>query len=227
MDAGPGRLYLLTVTVANSPATGQPTISGTAQVGQTLTAGTSEISDVDGLTNVTYSYQWLADDADIAGATATTYTLADADEGKAIKVRVSFTDDAGFNETLTSAATEAVSFAVQQQVANSPATGAPTISGTAQVGETLTADTTGIADDDGLDNVSYSYQWVANDGNVDTDIMDATDSAYTLVAPDEGKDHQGEGLVHRRRGERGDPDQYRHELGGGTRQHRRNWSADD
>ena len=187
VSAGPGRLYLLVVTVANSPATGQPTISGTAQVGQTLTAGTSEISDVDGLTNVTYSYQWLADDADIAGATATTYTLADADEGKAIKVRVSFTDDAGFNETLTSSATQAVSFAVQQQVANNPATGAPTISGTAQVGEMLTADTTGIADDDGFDNVSYSYQWVANDGNVDTDIMDATDSAYTLVAPDEGK----------------------------------------
>ena len=31
--------------------------------------------------------------------------------------------------------------------ANSPATGAPTISGTAQVGETLTADTTGEIDD--------------------------------------------------------------------------------
>ena len=29
----------------------------------------------------------------------------------------------------------------------------------AQVGETLTADTTGIADADGLTNVSYSYQW--------------------------------------------------------------------
>ena len=181
--AGPGRLYLLAVTVANSPATGQPTINGTAQVGQTLTAGTSEISDVDGLTNVTYSYQWLADDADIAGATATTYTLADADEGKAIKVRVSFTDDAGFNETLTSAATEAVSFAVQQQVANSPATGAPTISGTAQLGEMLTADTTGIADDDGLDNVSYSYQWLADDA----DIAGATATTYTLADADEGK----------------------------------------
>ena len=36
---------------------------------------------------------------------------------------------------------------------NSPATGAPTISGTAQVGETLTADKSGIADADGLSNV--------------------------------------------------------------------------
>ena len=41
---------------------------------------------------------------------------------------------------------------------NNPATGAPTISGTAQVGQTLTADVTGIADEDGLDNVSYAYQ---------------------------------------------------------------------
>ena len=171
----------------NSAATGAPTISDTAQVGETLTADTAGIADDDGLDNVSYSYQWLADDADIAGATATTYTLADADEGKAIKVRVSFTDDAGFNETLTSAATEAVSFAVQQQVANSPATGAPTISGTAQVGETLTADITSIADDDGLDNVSYSYQWIANDGGTDADISGETDATYTLVADDVGK----------------------------------------
>ena len=46
------------VTVVNTPATGAPTIAGTAQVGQTLTASTTGISDHDGLTNVTYSYQW-------------------------------------------------------------------------------------------------------------------------------------------------------------------------
>ena len=55
------------------------------------------------------------------------------------------------------------------------------------MGETLTADTTGIADTDGLTDVSYSYQWVANDGTIDTDIPDATDAAYTLVADDEGQ----------------------------------------
>ena len=179
-------------TAPNSPATGAPTISGTDQVGETLTADTTGIADADGLSGATFSYQWVASDrssdTDIADATDSTYTLVAADEGKTIKVRVSFTDDAGTDETLTSTETEAVSFAVQQQVANNPATGTPTISGTAQVGETLTANTTGIDDDDGLDNnVDYSYQWVANDGNVDTDIMDATDSAYTLVAPDEGK----------------------------------------
>ena len=92
----------------NSPATGAPTINGTAQVGETLTADTSDIADDDGLNNVLYEYQWLADDSEIAGATSLTYTLADTDEGKAIKVQVSFTDDAGNEETLTSAATDAV-----------------------------------------------------------------------------------------------------------------------
>ena len=71
---------------SNSQATGEPTISGTPQVGQTLTASTSGISDDDGLTNVSYSYQWLADDTDIDGATNSTYTLQSSDNGKVIKV---------------------------------------------------------------------------------------------------------------------------------------------
>ena len=170
----------------NSPATGAPTISGTPQVGQTLTADTSGISDSDGLTNVTYGYQWVANDGtsdtDIAGATDSTYILVAADEGRTIKVQVSFTDDAANAESLTSAATATV-----DPAPNSPATGAPTISGTAQVGEILTADTSGIADTDGLANVSYSYQWIANDGTSDTAISGATNSTYTLVAADEGK----------------------------------------
>ena len=183
-----------TATIAatpNSPATGAPAVTGTAQVGETLTADTSGIADTDGLTNVAYNYQWIANDGtadtDIQNATGPTYTLVSADEGKTIKVRVSFTDDAANEETLTSTATEAVSFAVQQQIANSPATGAPAVTGTAQVGKTLTADTTGIADTDGLTNVSFSYQWVANDGTVDTNITDATDSTCTLAADDVGK----------------------------------------
>ena len=83
----------------DTPATGAPTIGGTAQVGETLTADTSGIADADGLTNSTFSYQWVANDggtdADIAGETDAIYTLVADDEGKTIKVRVSFTDDAG------------------------------------------------------------------------------------------------------------------------------------
>ena len=51
---------------------------------------------------------------------------------------------------------------------NNLATGVPTITGAAQVGETLTADTSGIADKDGLENVSYSYQWLTSrDAEID------------------------------------------------------------
>ena len=63
----------------NSLATGAPTVTGTAQVGEILAADTSGIADPDGLTNVAYGYQWLADDADISGATGASYTLAAAD----------------------------------------------------------------------------------------------------------------------------------------------------
>ena len=162
----------------NSPAAGVPTISGTAQVGETLTADTSGISDADGLTNASFSYQWLSDDANISGATGSTYTLVDTDKGKAVKVRVSFTDDEGNDETLTSTATAAV-----EARPNRPATGAPSITGKTHVGATLTVDTSGISDADGLTNASFSYQWLSDDA----DVSGATGSTYTLVDTDEGK----------------------------------------
>ena len=92
----------------NTAATGEPTISGTPQVDETLTADTSAISDEDGLSNVSYQYQWLRDDADIAGQTNSTYRLVSADQDKTIKVRVTFRDDADNAESLTSMATTAV-----------------------------------------------------------------------------------------------------------------------
>ena len=96
---------------ANTAATGEPTISGTAQVGETLTAVTTGITDADGLTSPTYTYQWIRVDADgtsneaeISGEIAATYTLADDDEGKKIKVKLSFTDDLNGEEERTSGA---------------------------------------------------------------------------------------------------------------------------
>ena len=163
----------------NAPATGAPTISGAAQVGETLTADTSGIADEDGLSNPTFKYEWLADDTAIQSARDGSYTLANADESKTVRVRVSFTDDEGNEETLTSAATDTVAAATQP---NNPATGAPAISGTAQVGETLTTDTSGIADEDGLDNAAFAYQWTAGGA----DIEGATGASYTIIAEDEG-----------------------------------------
>ena len=164
----------------NTPATGAPTISGTAQVGETLTVDTSGIADADGLTGATFSYQWMSSrDTEIQGATDATYTLVAADVGKTVKVRVSFTDDASNEESLTSAATDTVA-----PPPNTPATGAPTISGAAQVGQTLAAETSGITDADGLTNVSYSYQWLSSR---DTEVQGETGSTYSLQAADAGK----------------------------------------
>ena len=90
-----------------NPPTGAPTISGTAEPGQTLTADVSGIADADGLTSATFTYQWVSydgnADTDIQGATDSTYTLVPADEGRAFRVRVSFTDDDGNRQSLTSA----------------------------------------------------------------------------------------------------------------------------
>ena len=97
----------------NTQAEGAPRIQGDPDVGETLSADTTSISDADGLEGATFGYQWLSGDAEIDGATGPTYTVVSGDESKAITVRVDFTDDAGNEESLTSAATAAVSAGLQ------------------------------------------------------------------------------------------------------------------
>ena len=92
----------------NSPATGPPSIRGEARVGSTLRASLSELHDPDGLSGATFRYQWLADDTEIKGATGRIYTPDADDVGRAVTVRVSFRDDAGNEESLTSEPTAAV-----------------------------------------------------------------------------------------------------------------------
>ena len=105
-DLGTKVRVRLSYAAPTGPATGKPEITGTIEVGETLTADTSRIADGDGLTSVSYTYQWIrvdgTNESNIAGATGSSYTLVGADEGKGIRVRVSFTDDAGNPETLTS-----------------------------------------------------------------------------------------------------------------------------
>ena len=115
----------------NVPATGVPAIVGVPSTGETLTADTSDIRDGNGLERVKLRYQWIwlegTQETDIEEATAPAYRLQPADEGRAVRLRVAFTDRSGFAESLTSAATATVA-------ANSPPTGLPEISGTARVG---------------------------------------------------------------------------------------------
>ena len=100
----------VSLVVTDAPATGQPTISGGAQVSKTLTAATDDIEDLDALpSNPIFIYQWVRvdgfTDTDIPGATSETYTLTASDLGKQIKVKVSFTDSRGHAEgPLTSGA---------------------------------------------------------------------------------------------------------------------------
>ena len=168
----------------NTPATGQPIINGTAQLRQTLTAGTSSIADDNGLTDATFSYQWLRNtddtDTEVSGATDETYVLSTDDLDHSIKVSVTFTDDDGYTETVTSKASAVV---VPTNVAP---TGLPTITGTAEEGETLNADTSDIADDNGLTNVVFRHQWVRSADETDTDIADATGSTYIVSSADAG-----------------------------------------
>ena len=108
--------YTMTVhvTAVNDAATGAPGISGTAEVGKTLTAGQGDIDDIDGVSATfpdDYSFEWVRVDADgvsnpedISGETGSTYTLTADDVGKKVRVKVSFSDDAGNAETLTSEA---------------------------------------------------------------------------------------------------------------------------
>ena len=376
--------------VPNNDPTGAPAITGNPRVGKTLTANTSQIDDFDGLDNAEYIYQWIRNDGNgdtnIAGATDSTYTLLAEDEGKTLKVRVTFTDDADTQESLTSAPTslikaedavttpngktvyftfddgphpvytpqildvlasydalamffvtginvdkhpdiieriaadghgignhtwsherlpdltedeftetitrtqdaigetaspclrppygaitsagrrlaESLGFQVVmwtlpnpawdgtwvdsfvshivpnlrdgsivlmhdgdghgkavlalnkileqgtnegyrfEPVCQPPGLGeedTPTISGTARVGETLTADTSGIDDDDGLDTAAFTYQWVRSDGGTDTEIAGANGSSYTLVEADVGRTIKVTGVLHRRGGQ--------------------------
>ena len=169
----------------NSPAAGKPTITGTPTVGETLSVSMSAVTDLNGISNATYSYQWLADDANIQDATGSTYTLVDNDEGKAIKAQVSFTDDDDFPEQVTSEATAPVA-----PRPNRPATGSPSIQGVLEEGRQLTADTAGIADADGLTNPSLAYRWMRVANGAPSPISGQTAATYTLTANDVGRSIQ-------------------------------------
>ena len=113
---------------ANNDATGTPTVTGTAQASETLTAGIGDIADSDGLPATfpgDYAFQWVRVDADgtsnatdITNATANTYTLTATDVGKRVRVRVSFFDVLGGEEEILGALSNEVVSAPMPAVAN-------------------------------------------------------------------------------------------------------------
>ena len=101
----------------NDAPTGLPQLSNASpSVGQVLIASAAQITDADGLVGAAFAYQWQVGSGDsfsnIAGATAQSFTLTTAQAGQQVRVQVSYTDNRGTFESLTSAATAVVASAV-------------------------------------------------------------------------------------------------------------------
>ncbi len=115
----------------------------------------------------------------------TNHTITDLTGGVEYAVRVIATNDVGDGPASTEAKGTPAGGVSEQVVEpeNSAPTGLPGISGTPQVDQTLTADTSPIDDEDGLTNATFEYQWIAGG----TDIGGATGSSHTLTASEQGQ----------------------------------------
>ena len=164
--------------------TAPPAISGTPKVGQTLTASNGTWSNAP----TSFVYQWLRCNAsgnscvDVANGTQKTYTLVGADADHTMRVRVTATNVDG-----SSSSESAQTAAVAAATTTTPApknTAVPTISGTAKVGETLTA----IPGSWSGSPTSYAYQWQRCDADVAScfNVVGSTATTYGVQAGDLG-----------------------------------------
>ena len=161
------------VVTGNHSPTGAVSITGDAVKGQVLTVDNT-LADVDGLGAI--SYQWLANNVTINGATANSYTLTGNEIGKTVTVLASYTDGLNKLESVVSSST-----AVVTEPANHLPIGEVVITGNAVKGQTLTASNS-LTDDDGLGVISY--QWQANGVNVgigDSYILTGNEIGKTVI----------------------------------------------
>ncbi|WP_232676257.1 CHAP domain-containing protein [Nocardioides sp. R-C-SC26] len=121
-----GFIHFVDQAVTN---TSPPAVSGTPQVGSTLTA-TSGAWKPSGA----YAYSWLADGVAVPGATAATFTPGPSHVGKAISVRVTARKTGYANGTALTASTVAVAPGLID------VGGAPTLEGEGMVGQVLRVD---------------------------------------------------------------------------------------
>ena len=166
---------------ANNAPTGTVTVSGTATQGQVLTAGNT-LADADGLGVIGYQWQSSGDGVtwtNIAGATASTYTLTQVQVGWKIRAMASYTDGFGTVESVSSVGTATVA-----NVNDAP-TGTVTVSGTATQGQVLMASNT-LGDADGLGTIGYQWQ-SSNDGVTWTNIEGSTSASYMLTQSEVGR----------------------------------------
>ena len=162
------------VANVNDALSGEVGVGGTATQGQTLTASNT-FADADGLGTVGYQWQSSSDGTTwnaIAGATASTFTLSEAQVGQQMRAVASYTDGHGTLESKASSTTAAVANL------NDAPTGRVGVGGTATQGQTLTASHT-LADIDGLGSIGYQWQ-SSTDGTTWNDVAGATSSSFTL-----------------------------------------------
>ena len=158
-----------------------PTISGSATQGQTLTASAGTWS---GTPPITFAYQWQRCDSagancgDVAGQSAQTYPLTNADVGSRMRIVVTGTNGGG-SASANSAVTALVA-ALPVAPAN---TLLPAISGTPTDGQTLTGGT-GVWT--GTSPINYAYQWQRCDviAAACNPIPGATSATYRLTSGD-------------------------------------------
>src|SRR5215831_5126275 len=132
-----GAVLTQAATAAAPQSNSAPTISGQPREGRTLTANNGTWAN----SPSSFAYQWQQCDSSgsncnpISGATSKTYRVATGDVDHTLKVAVTATNSDG-SATATSSATDVIS-SDKAPVS----TAAPQISGTAKVGEQLSAST--------------------------------------------------------------------------------------
>ncbi len=177
-----------TIVTAPPPAvpanTAPPAVTGSAVEGQTLTGSTGTWTNAP----TSYAYQWRRCDpagtacTDIGSATTSTYLLQAADIGSTLRLQVIASNAGGPSAPATSAQSAVVTAAPPPQVPGN--TALPAVTGTAQVGQTLSGSTGSWSNSP----TSYARQWARCDsgGANCADIGGATAATYLLVAADQG-----------------------------------------
>jgi hypothetical protein len=174
-------VWAATALAAPPVNTSAPTVTGTATVGETLTAQNGTWDNAP----TTFDYRWLrcnsAGDScvGIPGATDRTHNVVGVDVGHRLRVRVTAVNaDGSMN------ARSAPTAIVQQPTAAPKNTERPTISGTARVGLTLTVTTGSWTGNPS----SFGFQWQRcdADGSNCGDIVGATSRTYSLRTADLG-----------------------------------------
>ena len=173
-----GLIATTTTLVSNPPSVGSATITGTAVVGQTLTATASTVNYYN-CSNGILSYQWQSSSdgstnwTNIGSATSTTFVLTSSQLSTYIRVQITPSTDCGSGSAATSSATAAVT--------GVPTIGSASITGTAAEGQTLTATANSVTGT----SVTTTYQWqsaTTSDGVYSNISLLATSQTFVLTS---------------------------------------------